>query len=135
MRTTLSVVVAGLGLLLTAVPLVAHHAFAAEFDANKPVTLKGTVTKMYWINPHAWIHLEVKDADGKVVPWEVEGGAPNALLRRGFTKKDLLPGTEVVIQGYRSRDGLNKANGNDIMLPDGRQLFVGSVGTGSPGDK
>ena len=135
MRTKLSVLVAGLGLLLAAAPVVAHHSFAAEFDAKKPVKLQGTVTKMEWINPHAWIHLDVKNADGSVTSWMVEAGAPNALLRRGWTKNSLLPGTEILVEGYQAKDGANRANGRDITFKDGKKLFVGSSGTGAPDER
>lgn len=121
-------------MLAAGAPLVAHHSFAAEFDGSKPVTLTGTVTKMDWINPHAWLHMDVKGADGKVISWMVEGGAPNALLRRGWNKNSLPPGTVVVVQGFRARDGSNRANGRDVTLPDGKKLFIGSPGTGAPGD-
>jgi hypothetical protein len=131
----LSVVVAVVGLLLAAVPVVAHHAFAAEFDANRPVKLRGTVTKMEWINPHSWIHIDVKSPDGKVVSWMVEGGAPNALLRRGWTKNSLPPGTEILVEGFQAKDGAMRANGRDITFPDGRKLFVGSSGTGAPDER
>lgn len=114
------------------VPVVAHHAFAAEFDANKSVSLRGTITKVEWINPHAWIHIEVKSPDGKVVAWMIEGAAPNSLLRRGFTKNSLLPGTEILVDGYMAKDGSLRANGRDITLPDGTKLFAGSSGTGAP---
>ncbi len=117
-----------------AVPVWAHHAFSAEFDAKKPLKLQGTVTRMEWINPHAWIHIEVKDKDGKVVTWMIEGGTPNTLFRRGFTKKSLLPGTEIVVDGYQAKDGSMKANGRDLTLPDGQKLFLGSSGTGAPRD-
>jgi Family of unknown function (DUF6152) len=110
----------------------AHHAFAAEFDANKPVNFKGTITKMEWVNPHSWLHVEVKQPDGTVVNWAIEGGTPNVLFRRGFTKETLMPGTEVVIDGYQAKDGSHRANGRDLTLPDGRQLFLGSSGTGAP---
>lgn len=135
MRTRISVAVAAFGLLLAAVPSWAHHAFAAEFDVNKPIVLKGTVTKMEWINPHAWIHINVKDADGKVTEWMIEAGAPNGLLRRGFTKASLPPGTDVVVEGWQAKDGSNRANGSNITLPDGKKLFVGSSGTGAPFEK
>lgn len=122
-------------LVLAAASVSAHHAFAAEFDANKPITLKGTVTKMEWINPHSWIHLDVKGPDGKVVSWMIEGGAPNALLRRGFSKDSLPPGTEILVEGFQAKNGTHKANGRDLTLPDGKKLFVGSSGTGAPGEK
>ena len=135
MRAKLSVVVAGLGLMLAAVPVLAHHSFAAEYDAQKPVKFQGTVTQMEWINPHAWIHMDVKQADGKVVNWMVEAGAPNALLRRGFNKQSLLPGTVILVEGYQAKDGAMRANGRDITYTDGRKLFVGSSGTGAPDEK
>jgi len=126
MRTKLAIVLTGVGLLLAAaVPVWAHHAFAAEFDSKQPVKLHGTVTRMEWINPHSWIHIDVKDTDGKVINWMIEGGSPNTLFRRGFTKESLLPGTEIIVDGYRSRDGTFRANGRDITLPDGRKLFLG----------
>ena len=134
MRTRLALVVAGAGLLLAAAPVWAHHAFAAEFDAKKPVKLQGKVTKMEWINPHAWIHLDVKNTDGSVTNWMVEGGTPNTLLRRGFTKDSLLPGTEIVVDGYQAKDGSFRANGRDVTFPDGRKLFIGNqnAGEGAP---
>jgi hypothetical protein len=117
---------------------LAHHAFAAEFDANKPVNLRGPVTKVEWINPHAWIHIENKNPDGTVTKWMVEGGTPNTLLRRGITKDSLAIGTEIVVRGYQSKDALCKpecrANGRDVTFPDGRKLFMGSSGTGAPKD-
>src|SRR5260221_3040164 len=119
------VAVALAGVLLAAVPVWAHHAFAAEFDISKPVKLQGVVTKMEWINPHSWIHVDVKGPDGKVVSWMVEGGAPNALLRRGFTKDSLPAGTEILIEGYQAKNGAHKANGRDLTLPDGKKLFFG----------
>jgi hypothetical protein len=126
MRTKL-ILVAIAGALLAAVPVWAHHAFAAEFDAQKPVKLSGPVTKVEWINPHAWIHVDVKGADGKVVNWMVEGGSPNTLLRRGMTKNSLEVGTVIVVDGYQAKDGTNRANGRDITFPDGRKLFVGNA--------
>ena len=110
----------------------AHHAFAAEFDANKPVNFTGTITKMEWVNPHCWLHISVKQPDGAVVSWAIEAGTPNVLFRRGFTKDTLQPGLEVVVDGYQSKDGSRRANGRDLTLPDGRKLFLGSSGTGAP---
>jgi hypothetical protein len=132
-RTKRFRVIAGAALLVaTAAPVIAHHSFAAEFDANKPVELKGTVLKMEWINPHTWIHIEVTGPDGNVERWAVEGGAPNALLRRGWTKSSLPSGIEIIVQGFRAKDGSKRANGRDITFPDGKKLSVGSSGTGAP---
>ena len=132
MRKTVCVAVAGFGLLLATVPVVAHHAFNSEFDAKKHVEFKGTVTKMEWINPHAWIHVDVKKPDGTVEAWMIEAGTPNTLLRRGLTKNSLLPGTEIKVDGYQSKDGSLRANGRDLTLPNGQTLFLGSSGTGAP---
>ncbi len=134
MRTKLATVVciAGLAMWGAAASVSAHHAFAAEFDAKKPVNFKGTVTKMEWINPHTWLHVDVKKADGTVENWAIEAGTPNVLFRRGFTKESLLPGTEVVIEGYQSKDGTHRANGRNLTLPNGKMLFLGSSGTGAP---
>jgi hypothetical protein len=128
--------VVSIGLLLApgAGTLSAHHAFASEFDANRPIKFKGTVTKMMWVNPHAWIYVDVTKPDGTVEEWMVEAGTPNTLLRRGFTKASLVPGTEIFVDGYQSKDGSRRANGRDITLPDGRTLFLGSSGTGAPSD-
>jgi hypothetical protein len=134
MRTNLVILLAGLGILLVAVPVAAHHAFAAEFDATKPITLKGTVTKMEWINPHTWIHIDVKKPDGTVESWMIEGGPPNALFRRGFTKDSLPVGAEILVEGFRAKDGSLKGNGRDVTFADGRKLFLGSSGTGAPLD-
>ena len=112
----------------------AHHAFAAEFDATKPIKLKGTVVKMEWINPHTWLHLEVKRPDGKTERWMIEGGPPNALYRRGFNKNSLPVGAELVVEGFRAKDGSMKGNGRELTFSDGRRLFVGSSGTGAPRD-
>ena len=134
MRAKLTVAVACVGLLLAARPLIAHHSFAAEFDAENPVQLRGVVTGMDWVNPHSWIHLDVKNQDGTVTKWMVEGATPNTLLRRGFTKSSLPVGTEIVVYGYRAKNGAARANGRDVMLPDGKRLFLGSSGTGAPED-
>jgi hypothetical protein len=134
MRTKLAVVVVCARLLLGAAPVVAHHAFSAEFDANKPIKLKGTVTKMEWVNPHAWIHIDVKEPDGKVTKWMIEGGPPTGLIRRGFTKSSLLAGTEVVVEGFQAKGGAKRANGRDITFSNGQRLFLGSSGTGAPTD-
>src|ERR1700692_4317487 len=115
-------------------PASAHHAFAAEYDAKKHVILKGTVTKMEWINPHAWIHIDVKDKDGKVTNWMVECGTPNTLLRPGINKNSVTAGMEIVVDGYQAKDGSNKANGRDVTFADGRKVFLGSTGTGAPGE-
>ena len=120
---------------LTAKPLMAHHAFGAEFDAKRPVKLKGTVTKMVWVNPHAWIYVDVKKADGSVEEWMVEAGTPNTLLRRGLTRQSLPVGTEITVDGYQSKDGSLRANGRDLTLPNGQTLFIGSSGTGAPSDE
>ncbi len=133
-RTAYVLAGVALAVLVAAVPLAAHHAFSAEFDANRPVQLKGTVTKMEWINPHAWIHIDVTMDDGKVESWMVEGGTPNTLFRRGFTKKSLMPGTVILVDGYQAKDGTMKANGRDLTFEDGRRLFMGSSGTGAPRD-
>ena len=114
--------------------LLAHHAFSAEFDANAPVKLKGPVVKIEWINPHTWIHMENKAANGATELWMVEGGTPNTLQRNGVTRDSLQVGTVIVVSGYRAKDGRMRANGRDITLPDGRTLFMGSSGTGAPRD-
>lgn len=128
--TMVAAVVVLLG--LTAGPASAHHAFAAEYDAKRPVKFSGTVTKMEWINPHAWIHVDVKKPDGTVEPWMIEFGTPNTLLRRGFTRDSLKPGTIIVVDGYGSKDGSLHANGRDVTLPDGRTLFAGTENADTP---
>jgi hypothetical protein len=134
MQTKLTIAVVGMGLFLTgtAVSLSAHHAFAAEFDANAPVKFRGTVTRMEWTNPHVWIHLDVKKPNGEVENWAFEAGTPNVLFRRGFTKQSLLPGTEIVVDGYQAKDRSKRANGRDLTFADGRKMFLGSSGTGAP---
>jgi hypothetical protein len=132
MRAKLSGAV--LVLMVTAAPAPAHHAFSAEFDPDKPIHLEGTVTKMEWINPHAWLHIDVESPRGALEKWMIEGGTPNTLFRRGFSKTSLLPGTKIVVDGYQAKDGSLKGNGRDLTLPDGRKLFLGSSGTGAPAD-
>jgi hypothetical protein len=127
-------VLVGVGVVLisAAVPLHAHHAFSSEFDSDKPLKLEGTVSKTEWVNPHAWITIDVKKPDGTIEQWKVEGGTPNALMRRGVTRDSLKVGTPVVVTGYQAKDGGPRANGRDITYADGRKLFLGSNGTGAP---
>src|SRR5437762_10068235 len=134
MRAKLAVSVASLAILLavTVAPAWAHHAFAAEFDAEKEVKFEATVTRMEWTNPHVWIHVDVKQPDGTVEKWSIEAGTPNVLFRRGFTKQALLPGTEIMVDGYRSKDGSHRANGRDLTFPDGRTLFLGGSSPDAP---
>ena len=134
MKTKVTGVLVLLAALVAAVPLLAHHAFSAEFDASKPIKLKGTVTQMEWINPHSWIHMDVKGPDGKVTSWMVEGGPPTGLFRRGFTKNSLPAGAEILVDGFQAKDGSNRMNGRDITFSDGKRLFLGSSGTGAPDD-
>src|SRR5262245_38090542 len=128
MRRKLAFMMTGVGLLLAAVPLWAHHAFTAEFDAKKPLKLRGTVAKVELINPHSWIHIDVKNTDGTSTRWMIEGGTPNTLLRRGFTKNSLPIGTEILVDGYQAKDGSNRANGRDLTFPDGKKIFLGATG-------
>jgi hypothetical protein len=132
MRIHLVLLLAGLGIAIAAAPVSGHHAFAAEFDANNPITMRGTVTKMEWINPHTWIHIDVTQPDGSVEAWMIEGGPPNALYRRGFTRDSLPIGIEILVEGFRAKDGSRRGNGTDLTFPDGRKLFLGSSGTGAP---
>ncbi|OFW01517.1 MAG: hypothetical protein A3I61_07175 [Acidobacteria bacterium RIFCSPLOWO2_02_FULL_68_18] len=134
MRTTLIALCAALGLVAAAAPARRHHSFAAEFDATKPIKLRGTVVKMEWINPHTWIHIEVRQPNGRVEAWAIEGGPPNALFRRGVTRDSLPTGADIVIEGFQAKDGSRKANGRDVTFADGRRLFLGSAGTGAPGE-
>lgn len=122
-----------LALLLAAVPVVAHHAFGAEFDRNAPIQLRGTIVKLEWVNPHTWIHVEIAKDDGTAEVWMVEGGTPNVLLRRGLRRDCLTPGTEIIVDGYQAKDhSLTRANGKDITFTDGTKIFLGSSGTGAP---
>lgn len=121
------------GVVSVLTPALAHHSFSAQFDIKKPVTLKGTVTGMDWINPHAWIHLDVKGPDGKVSSWSVETGSPNVLLRRGFNKRTLEAGSEIVVAGYMAKDGENKINGGAVTFADGKRLFLGGSNPDDPG--
>ena len=134
MRKKILLMIIGLGLIGVNVPVSAHHAFGAEFDANKPVKMTGTVTSMEWTNPHSWIYIDVKGSDGKVVNWAIEAGAPNAMFRRGFRKDALPVGTVIQVDGFQAKDGTPKANGRNVTLPSGQVLFVGSAGTGAPDD-
>jgi hypothetical protein len=136
MRTKLIGLVAGGSLLLcAAAPVLAHHSFAAEFDANQPVTLEGTVKEFRWVNPHSWLIVNVPNKSGGTDEWAVEGGAPSALLRRGWTKNTLPPGTKVIVQGFMAKDGSKRANARDITFPDGTKMFIGSSGTGAPDER
>jgi hypothetical protein len=136
MRIRLVLLVAGIVLAAAVVPAWAHHAFASEFDAKKPVKFTGTVTKMEWINPHAWMHIAVKKPDGTVENWMIEAGSPNSLFRQGINKNTVRVGMQVVVDGYQARDGSRRANGRDVTLPEGRKLFLGSQQTpGAPAEQ
>ena len=134
MRKTIVVAVAAVSVLAAAGRVLAHHAFSAEFDAKKSLNLRGVVKKVEWINPHTWIHINVKNADGSTTEWMIEGGTPNTLLRRGIDRNSLPTGTAVVVDGYMAKSGANRANGRDLTLADGKKLFMGSSGTGAPAD-
>ena len=115
--------------------LSAHHSFAAEFDVNKPVHLEGEVVMFEWVNPHSWLHLDVTDEQGNVTRWKVEGGAPSALLRRGWNRNSLPAGTKVIVDGFQAKDGSPRANARDIEFPDGKKLFIGTTRVGAPYDR
>ena len=133
-KTKLAMILAGAGMFLAVAPVWAHHAFAAEFDEKRPLKLTGVVTKWETVNPHSWIHLDVKSADGKVTQWMIEGGSPNSLYRNGFTKESLPEGTEIVVEGYQAKDGANRAVGANLTFKDGRRLFMGGSAPGANGD-
>src|ERR671923_2718007 len=134
MRTRFGLFLAVVVITSVAAPASAHHAFSSAFDAKRPVKFTGTVTKMEWINPHSWMHIEVKKPDGTVENWMIEAGSPNSLFRRGINKNTVRVGMQVVVDGYQARDGSRRANGRDVTLPEGRKLFLGSQGTGAPGE-
>jgi hypothetical protein len=131
-RSLLMLIIVAMAMIALGPRASAHHSFAAEYDANNPITLTGTVTKMAWINPHAWIYIAVLTPDRSVENWAIEAGPPGTLVRAGFTKESLAPGTEIVVNGYRAKDGALRANGRDITLPDGRLLFVGGSAPDAP---
>ena len=130
----LGIIAAAAWALAAAAPTLAHHAFGAEFDPNRPLVLRGPVVRVEWVNPHTWIHMEVTKEDGSTEVWMVEGGTPNTLLRRGLTRNTLTPGTEIIVDGYQSKDRSNRANGRDVTFTDGSKIFMGSSGTGAPRD-
>jgi Family of unknown function (DUF6152) len=135
MKRAIPLLIAGTLLLGSTAPLWAHHAFGAEFDPNAPIRLQGKVVKLEWVNPHSWIHVEVPKKGGGTEVWMIEGGTPNTLLRRGLTRESLKFGTELVIDGYQTKDhSLKRANGRDVTFTDGRKIFMGSSGTGAPKD-
>jgi hypothetical protein len=123
---------AAVGVLISTVSLLAHHAFTAEFDTKKPVKLRGTIAKIEMVNPHSWIYIDVKNDDGTTSQWMLEAGSPNVLVRRGFSKAAIPKGTEVIFEGFQAKDGSNRANGRDITFPDGKKLFIGSTGAEGP---
>ncbi|MEQ8858049.1 MAG: DUF6152 family protein [Pseudomonadales bacterium] len=134
MKTTVAATLAAGAIALAPIAALAHHAFGAEFDPNRPLLLRGPVTKVEWVNPHTWIHIEVEKDDGTKEAWMVEGGTPNTLLRNGLTKRSLAPGTLIVVDGYQSKDRSNRANGRNVTLDNGEKIFMGSSGTGAPKD-
>ena len=135
MRISYSILIVSCALFVSMIPIHAHHAFGAEFDPDAPIRLKGKVVKLEWVNPHAWIHIEVTKPDGTKEVWMVEGGTPNTLLRRGLTRESLAYGTVLIVDGYQTKDhSLKRANGRDVTFEDGRKLFMGSSGTGAPRD-
>src|SRR5271169_626380 len=133
MGKKLAIIFAGVGMFLAVAPVWAHHAFSAEFNEKAPVKLQGVVTKWELVNPHSWIHLDVKGADGKITPWMVEGGSPNSLFRNGFSKESLPEGTEIIVEGYQAKDGANRAVGANLKFADGRRLFMGGSAPGANG--
>jgi hypothetical protein len=133
-KTTL-LLVAAFFLPTAAVPVWAHHAFSAEFDVNKPITVRGTITKMEWINPHAWIYMDVTEADGSISDWMIELGPPNSLIKRGWTRDSVPPGIEIIVEGHQSKDGQRRANGGDITLPDGSMLFAAGSNPADPANR
>ena len=134
MKAKIVISMAGL-MIAAALPMLAHHSFAAEYDSTKPITLKGTVTKVEWMNPHIWIYLDAKDDKGSVTKWQCEGGPPNGLTRQGWTKDALKTGDAITIEGFRSKDGTNTCDSRSAVLPDGRKVFSGTADDGGPNGK
>jgi hypothetical protein len=130
MRRTLTTIAMGCLIAGAAAPAIAHHAFAANFDAEKPVRFEAVITKMEWINPHVWIHIDAQMPDGSVEQWMIEAGSPNMLFRQGLNKNSVKPGMRVIVDGYQARNGSKRANGRDLTLPDGRKLFLSGAGDG-----
>lgn len=135
MTKKVSLLAAAAGVLFSALPMFAHHSFGAEFDINKPVKLRGKVVRIEFVNPHAWIHIDVKEANGTTTEWLIEGGSPNALVRHGITKDTLPVGTEVIFEGSQAKDGSHRANGQHITLADGKKLFLGASGSEGAEDR